>query len=66
MKKTPPPPLFSLKHEYVASLEVVLAEATMMLTAVETVVQHGDLKPAVREVLNERAAKLRAAMYDKE
>lgn len=62
-KREAPPPLFSVKHDFIASFENVCHQATMMLTAVETVLQHSDLKPAVKDALAERAKALRDALW---
>jgi hypothetical protein len=62
-KKDPPKPMFSLKHDFVASLDNLCNECIMMLQAVETVVRDDDkLVPGVRDILRERCKAFRAAL----
>jgi hypothetical protein len=63
MAKKQPKPLFSLRHDFEASLENVCGEVIMLLQAVETVLQYDDKLPAgVQALLAERAAATRAAL----
>jgi hypothetical protein len=61
-KKETPPPLFRVRHEFFASVEAVCHQATMLLTALDTVLNHGDLKPSIKEALTERSEALREAL----
>lgn len=62
-KKAPPPPLFDLRHAFVASLENVCNEAVLMLGAVETILRHDDqIKAGARDLLRARVAALRSAL----
>lgn len=61
-RKEPPKPMFDLRHDFVASLENLCQQSLMMLQAVEAVVKDDKLNPAVRSVLQERVAALRAAL----
>lgn len=65
-KKEATPPLFDVKHKFLASFENVCQQATMMLTVAATIIQHGDLKPATKEVLAERTKALRDSLYAQE
>lgn len=62
-KKETPKPMFSLRHDFVASLENLCSECIMLLQVVDTLVRQDDsLKPAVRGLLKERSEALRAAL----
>lgn len=66
-KKDAPPPMFTLRHEFVASLENLCQQALMMVQALDTVLQHDTgLKPGVRDLLAERNKALRAALLSED
>jgi hypothetical protein len=62
-KKDPPKPLLSMKHDFYASLDNVIQEATMLISALDTVISHGNLSPRINDVLIERVAALRGAIF---
>lgn len=61
-KKNLPKPLFDLRFDFVESLENVCQQAIMLLQAVDTVKQHGNLPEAINAILEERADALRNAL----
>lgn len=66
-KSEPPKPLFDVKHVFIAAFENVCHQATMVLTAIETVLAHDKtIGAGAKEILAERAKALRDAMYAKE
>lgn len=67
-KKDPIKPIFPLKHEFVDSLTHLLHEAGMLMTTVETLIEHPTLVRQQKglDMLKERAAALRLAMYGDE
>lgn len=65
-KKDPPKPLSNLRFDFVDSLENVCNQAMMLLQAVDSVIQHGGLKPAINDILAERAKALRAALISED
>jgi hypothetical protein len=69
-KKETPPPLFSVRHEFVAALENTCQQAIMLLQAVELVIKNDvpDIKlpDAVRGILVERAKAMRAALMSED
>lgn len=63
-KKDPPKPMFALRFDFVASLDALCGEATMLLNALETVLKHdASLKPGVKDLLDQRCKALRAALF---
>ena len=63
-KKEEPKPLFSLKHDFYASLDNALQQASNLLQVVDQAVDlAGDKMPApIKEILMERSAALRKAL----
>lgn len=66
MSKAAIKPIFPLKHDFYASLDRLLHEAGMMETAVSTLLRHTEMKPAIKELLEERLAGLRDAIRGKD
>lgn len=65
VKKEPTKPLDAVRHDFVRSLEAVVNEAIMFLTAVETVIHHDtNLKPHVKKTLEDRAAAFRKTLFE--
>lgn len=66
-KQDAPKPLFPLKHDFLRAFENVCQQATMMLTAVDTVIKHDkNIGAGAKQVLQERSKALRDAMYAQE
>lgn len=61
-KKDPAKPLFTLKHDFVDSLENVCHQAIMLLQAVDMVIKHGGVPEPVKEILVESSKEMRAAL----
>lgn len=52
--KEKPKPIFPLKHDFYASLDNFIHEATMLADVVKMTIDHADLKPAIKSALQER------------
>lgn len=61
-KKEQPKPLFSVKHDFYASLDNFAQEALQLLQTTEMVLSHGAVDERVAPILRERASALRTAM----
>lgn len=61
-KKEAPKPLSHLRFDFADSLENVCNQAMMLLQAVDTLIQHGDVKPSIKEILIERSKAMRDAL----
>lgn len=64
-KKTPPKPMFDLRHDFVESLENVCQQGIMLLQTVDLLLKH-DLKipDSIKEVLKERHDAFRSALMN--
>ncbi len=65
-KKEPPKPLFSLKFDFVASLDNVCHEAIMLMQVVDSVIHMVEMPQGVKDMLIERAKAMRAALSNNE
>jgi hypothetical protein len=63
-KKQAPKALFSVKADFMASLENVAQQGNMLLIALETALQHNSVQSNVADLLKERAAAFRAALVE--
>lgn len=61
-KKETPKPLFSLKHDFVASLDNVCHEAIMLMQQVDAIIELVEMPAAVKQRLIERSKAMRAAL----
>lgn len=55
-------PLFTLKHDFYASVDNVAQEGIMLIQAIEMALRHGKLPEAAAEILKERCDSFRAAL----
>lgn len=62
-KKDPPKPLLASKFDFVTSLDNVIQESIMFLQAVEMVTDRGMAEGPVADILKERSAAFRAAIF---
>lgn len=60
--KPTPKPLFSVKFDFVESLDNVAQEGVMLLQCIKTILDNIEIKPGVREILDERVAAFRKAL----
>lgn len=65
-KKEPAKPLFTLKQDFVASLDNVCHEAIMLMQAVDMVIRHSEIPESIKTILVERAAAMRSALSEDE
>lgn len=65
-KKLLPKPLFSLKHDFYASLDHADQQGIMLIQAIETVLKHGGDKIPAADMLKERCDAFRAALMSDE
>lgn len=63
MKKKEIKPLNSIRHDFVASLNKALHEATMLLIVVEVLIRDSTLTPSVAAALKKRTDAMRLAFY---
>jgi len=62
-KKDPPKPLLASKFDFVTSRDNVIQESIMFLQAGEMVTDRGMVEGPVADVLKERSAAFRAAIF---
>jgi hypothetical protein len=65
-KKKVVKPIASLRFDFAEALENLCGQSMMMLQAVSSLLQHGNLKPSVRKLLQERHDALRDALIGEE
>ena len=66
-KKPDPKPLAGLRFDFADALENVCNQSMMMLQAVGTILQHDEnLKPGIRDILQQRHDALRNALIGKD
>lgn len=64
--KEPPKPIFPLKHEFYASLDNFIHQASMLSDAVRQAIDMGAIKGAAAEILKERVSAFQAARSNDE
>ena len=62
--KETPKPLFTLKHDFYASLDNAAQQGIMLIQAVETVLKQGREKIPSADILEERVTAFRKALID--
>lgn len=65
-KKEPAKPLFEVKRDFVDSLDAFLQRSIILLQAIESALQHDQIKDGAKPILEREVAAFRSALLTRE